>query len=700
MQTRSCHSVCGKENVVITPRLVSSASTATNCSRNGGLFLRQSVLLLLLPLLLLTMCLPASAVSVLKSLTIAKPVIFGIGTTTGTVTLSATSSTATSVVLKSGDANVHVPATVSVNAGALTATFTISTVAAFTAPAIVTISGAAGGWLQSAVISGVPAAYMVSIQNLGASAGNGCILLSWQDLEDGAYRGYNIYKMTGTTATKLNATPQTAPLYAITGLTNGTTYQYEVSVVNASGTESARSAIVSAIPSATIEKLTWSLPPTTATGQVALFASTPLNTVTGTILLIDGAQAGGGGASDPNAGQSGKVETDIDTTNLTNGTHTFQLYGYVGNNVCATATQSILVTNDFGGFSLDEMFLQDKGAVSSIKTTFPSGTTQWTLQVINSSNTVIRTWSGTTTSTQVSWDGTDATGVVQANGDYAVQLTALDAQSHQKQTKKHMALVKGEPNALALIQKTSAHLSDDQTLADTISAQLKIMQGNNAGFTYVVLPTTKFADKRTRRAIRNWMGTTVTDFYLFGHGCSALDGLPPIGYWGGANFWAGTFPVNSSIYQDSLKAPELHIIVSQVTKGRQYNFAMMDVCGSAGSDGNGNPANPADQTFALAFNIGSDLNFATAFVGWDGAAGLNTFPDGTTSTWRIWREQFWIALAKGYTVPSAVDQATTHTNGPLAVVNPWDGPSPAPGNYPTTRAQIIGDVDLCRIYRH
>ena len=674
---------------MVTPRFAQSPPMATNRPRNGGQFLRQAVLLLLFPLLLLAMSLPASAVSVLKSLTIAKPVIFGIGSTTGTVTLSATSTTATSVVLKSGNANVHVPATVSVNAGSLTASFTISTVAAYAKPAQVTISGAAGGWLQSSVLAGVPAAYPVSIQNLKAGYGNGCVLLMWQDLEPESYRGYNIYKISGATATKLNATPQTTSLYAISGLTNGTTYQYAVSVVDASGVESARSATVSAIPSATIEKLSWVLPPTTATDHLTLYVATPLNTVTGTILLIDGKQASGGGASsDP--GHSGQDQTDIDTTFLTNGAHTFQMIGFVGDHSCATPPQSITVTNDFSGLDLSYVFQQDQGEVCAIKTTFPTGTTQWTVQVLDDSDVVLRTWSGTPASIQLAWDGTDATGVAQANGNYFVLLTAFDAQNLQKQTKKHIALVKGYPNALVLINEVSLHHSDDVALETTIESQLKIIQGNNSGFTSSVqtIPNKVPVSVLTIRNIRKAMGSTVTDFYLFSHGNLAKGTTPPFGFWGGCSFWGASLPITSDMHDEVMGRPDTNIIIPDATMKRQYNFAMMDCCFTAGGKADGTPTSTIDKTFHDAFNIGNDINFASVFLGWDGYMWLNTYPadTGTISTntgWLTWRQNFWTRLAAGDLVSQAVAYAMANqATGPCPIF-PWD----------TNRSQFIGDQE-------
>jgi len=681
---------------MVTARFVLSPPMATNRTRNGGQFLRQAVPLLLLPLLLLAICLPASAVSVLKSLTIAKPVIFGIGSTTGTVTLSATSTTATSVVLKSGNANVHVPATVSVNAGSLTATFTISTVAAFATPASVTISGAAGGWLQSAVLAGVAATYSVSIQNLYASSGNGCVLLMWHDLEVGSYRGFNIYKISGATATKLNATPQTYALYAITGLTNGTTYQYAVSVVNAAGVESARSATVSAIPSAAIEKLSWILPPTTATGSLVLYASTPLDTVSATRLLVDGAKAGDVGGTNDASGHTGQQVANVDTTFLTNGTHTFQIIGFVGSHSCATPPQSILVTNDFSGVGANNFVVLDDGDMCAIQATFPSGTTSWTVQVLNGSDIVLRTWSGTTASTQLSWDGTDSTGVVQAGGDYTVQLTALDAQGQQKQTKKHIALVKGSPNALVLVNGVDTDsVADITTLVNTIEKQLLRIQGNNPGFTYSVYysPVRDPLSNQAFRKIRAWMGSTVTDFYLYGHGLYPKNGEPGEAKALGAIFWGGSLTEGTTAYDNSLGQPDSNIVIKDATKGRQYNFAMMDCCFGAGGipagTSKGKPSSTVDNSFHDAFNIGSDINFASAFVGWDGYSYLNTNLDGSTGkVWLPWRIDFWTALGDGKLVKQAVDFAMTNAKASITF-NPWD----APPTYLNTRSQFIGDQE-------
>ncbi len=609
------------------------------------------------------------------------------GASTGTCTLSASSLNAITVNLKSNTTGISVPTTIQVPAGATSANFHIST-SSVANPILATISASSNGWTQAALLSVLPVGYSFTVQSFGVGSGNGCTLLSWIDLADGSVQGYHIYRMNNGTAVRLTAVPQHAPLYADTGLTNGTTYKYQVSVVNNLGQEVSFSNLVSATPSGTIPSLSWFNPPSTATDSVYLSASISSGKAIGTFLMLDGNISNGAGDGNANNGDNNRILTDLDTTNLSNGVHVIQLVGYIGNDICASLPIQIQVINDFSNFVCDEMFEQPLGEITNITSVLPSGTTHWTAQILDNNNIVVRSWQASTSIAKLAWDGTDRTGVVVVEDDYSVQLTAVDSQGGQKIKKKHVDLIKGSPNALVLYEEASSNHNDDIALINTIKAQLKRMQLTNPGFTFKVLPLIATAPKVDRLKIRKWMGSTVTDFYLFGHGSAGGQGLPPVAYYGGAMFWGGSFPVTSQIYQDSLKAPELHLIVPIITAGRQYNFAMIDACGGAGDDGNGNPANPADQSWANAFNIGSNINFASAFFGWDGKADTNTFPDGTSSNWLMWRQQFWIALAIDMDVYRAAQYATSNTTSRVWEINPWDGPS----NYANYRAQLFGDI--------
>ncbi len=81
--------------------------------------------------------------------------------------------------------------------------------------------------------------------------GNGSLILNWSTPANNgaAITGYKIYRGTSSTSLSLLTTVGAVNTYTNTGLTNGTTYHYAVSAINAKG-EGARSCISSGVPSA------------------------------------------------------------------------------------------------------------------------------------------------------------------------------------------------------------------------------------------------------------------------------------------------------------------------------------------------------------------------------------------------------------------------------------------------------------------
>jgi fibronectin type 3 domain-containing protein len=99
----------------------------------------------------------------------------------------------------------------------------------------------------SAVVSGVPGAAPGVPTNVNASAGNAMVTLSWTAV--GNATSYNVYRSTTTNgqANPPLATGVNNPAFVDSPVTNGTTYFYKISAVNAFG-EGARSTEVSARP--------------------------------------------------------------------------------------------------------------------------------------------------------------------------------------------------------------------------------------------------------------------------------------------------------------------------------------------------------------------------------------------------------------------------------------------------------------------
>jgi hypothetical protein len=140
-------------------------------------------------------------------------------------------------------------------------------VVAVLAVAMVLLTACGGGGGGSTLPPQPPAAPT----NLSATAGVNSVGLTWSAVSGAT--GYNVYRGTASgdlsTKTKvMSSTPSIA--FNDSGLTNGTTYYYQVTAINANG-ESSGSSEVSAVPSATLPPLApTNLSATAASGLVGL----------------------------------------------------------------------------------------------------------------------------------------------------------------------------------------------------------------------------------------------------------------------------------------------------------------------------------------------------------------------------------------------------------------------------------------------
>jgi hypothetical protein len=143
------------------------------------------------------------------------------------------------------------------------------------------------------------------------------VALSWAASAGAA--SYNVYR--ATTPGGEGATPYrtglTATAFTDTGLTNGTTYYYEVTAVNAAG-ESGRSAEVSATPQVPAPAAPTNLSATAGNAQVTLTWSASAGATTYDVYR---ATAAGGEGTTPL--RTGLTATTFTDTGLTNGTTYF-----------------------------------------------------------------------------------------------------------------------------------------------------------------------------------------------------------------------------------------------------------------------------------------------------------------------------------------------------------------------------------------
>src|SRR5207237_769418 len=113
---------------------------------------------------------------------------------------------------------------------------------------VISALNAGGESANSAQVSATPAAPPGAPGNLTATAGNAQVTLSWTAVSGAT--GYNVKRSTSSGGPYTTVGPNVTPAsFTDSGLTNGTTYYYVVSTLNARR-ESVNSAQASATPHA------------------------------------------------------------------------------------------------------------------------------------------------------------------------------------------------------------------------------------------------------------------------------------------------------------------------------------------------------------------------------------------------------------------------------------------------------------------
>jgi fibronectin type 3 domain-containing protein len=627
----------------------------------------------------------------LASLTINPSTVIGGSASTGTLTLSNPAPVGgATVILTSNTTGITVPQSVAFVGGETQKSFGAQTTSVSQA-VTATIAGSCQGWTQTATLTALPSSQSFNVINVSAVAGNTCTTLTWSELPDGSVQGYHVYRrIAGGTSQKLTGTPQASGIYVDTSLTNGTTYEYQVSAVAYNGVETGASSWVAVTPSAAIPSLAWVNPPTTATGEIELRAVTSTGgPISAGVLLVDGKKYGEAYTSSDSSVAAGTVITTFDAAEFSDGSHIVQIVGYFGNSMCATPPITVQTSN---GFAIVCENALDVGSndLLNIKVKSPQGAS-WRLEVIKEEdNSVIRSWQGVS-SAQLSWDGTNGAGnKLDDTGDVVIELSELSttlgmqpgsppvasAYGSFKRKKKRITLYNSanNPSTLILINQWKAM---DTVYAAFLKAKIKATMQSDPSFHAVVLfaPDSKQMPKKLRLKIRTWLYASVTNFYIFSHGHAAgPDGtgfyLPAQSSWGGLFLWSEDFPAGSTWARDSANAPEMHAMIPSIVQGRPYNFVMIDSCHSAGGTPDDNSGS-INYAWRDAFSIGN-TEFYQSFLGWNGGMFANQRQPGVASGWLTWRKDFW----NRFLIQAFASQAITYANSrkPQDHLNiePWD----------------------------
>ena len=263
---------------------------------------------------------------------------------TGTIHLSQPAPSGGAIVhLTSSNSSVAVPDTVAVPEGSTIASFQITSDATqINDPLQAVIVGNYTDWYQQAILSVRPAGYNTSVDNFDVAQGNACSLLTWQEIPEGAIAGYHVYRRLNGVVTRLTTMPLPTPLYVDSGIVNGTSYDYQIGAVDFNGSLIAFSSWISTIPSSTIPQLSWRNNVTTVAGTIALAADSAVGSSPVSVtLLVDGIVYSGAGSPDGRSIIQSGYYASLESEDFSNGMHTVQMFGNIGDFVCATPVMSI-----------------------------------------------------------------------------------------------------------------------------------------------------------------------------------------------------------------------------------------------------------------------------------------------------------------------------------------------------------------------
>ncbi len=157
---------------------------------------------------------------------------------------------------------------------------------------------------------------------------------------------------------------------------------------------------------------------TTGSGSGQIFSPTNGQTLTGVAAVQIGADLGGSFCSAQiyldnvliGSIMGGQLEFDLDTAQFPNGSHTIGLSVVTSQNtVSATASLSVTFQNSIHWLDADSLF-QSFVPINVTSDIYP---TNWTITVVDTNNTTVRTITGLTSDGTIStnWDGSDDNGV-------------------------------------------------------------------------------------------------------------------------------------------------------------------------------------------------------------------------------------------------------------------------------------------------
>lgn len=609
----------------------------------------------------------------LKSIQIDADSMVGSGQTTATAFLSARISTALTIALSSSSTSVSTPASVVVPAGQRQISFPVT----ITNPGksfYAFVYGTCGDWMQKAKVSSFLTDSELIPSQLTASSGRGGIWLRWSGV-DSSYFGNSVAgyaverKVDGGSYAFLTTVPIDGTTFVDATVLSAETCTYRVSLVDSSG-HALHSSTTTLAPSATPSGISFAGLPSVLSGTVHLVLSGQ-SLGSSFDAYVDGKVFGSGGSGSMNSENSSNIQIELDTTALSNGTHTLQVSA--NDSIGGRETSPMLtitVNNDYSEFSNDGLAQTDDSLFPQFDVAGPADSISWDVQIKDDNGSVVRSWHGSGSRAHVTWDGNLGSGVNALNGTYNPEVRFVNPSGTHDWRRIFPSVVRidAKPKFLAL---TMTREDSDFAIAYGKSMRLAITQcamqrkAMDPSLTYLVYEYQehKRVPKQFVDAVRKWLGDSVEYFYMYGHGCpSKADHIQ-------GGLFGVTWITNSQYWDDGGKG----ISVPKVVGTREYRWVWMDVCFSAGCDEPNGPVACMSEfpntQWVHAFNI--PYWRGGQFSGNNGYGKVSDF-QGHEYCWGRYRKAFWYELGLTGDIPGSHVYATIHAGAQDMDIAPWN----------------------------
>lgn len=605
----------------------------------------------------------------LVALSLVDDVLASGATTTGTVTLDGLATTPTVVTLASSSTSFTVPTSVTIPSGSNSATFTVR---APTTTALVqgTILATLRNWKQTADV----AAGSVAVTNVTTDEGFGSVEVSWDAIDPRLLHttltGYYVKRTLGGVTSTLNSTPITQPAFVDTTAVSGVTYTYQVVLLNRLGATYASSATTTDSTLTSGTTVSWVLsPPTTASGVISLSGTVNSSTtmITGSI-LVDGVPIGTLATSTGISGNSPySVFGSLDTRTLANGSHTIQLLENTTAGLAVSTAKTCTFSNSVLIRRIDDDFDSANSTdFAAFQVTVVNPLSAWTLSVLNSAGSAIRTYSSTTSNATVAWDGKTSSGAAAGDGDFSFSFSVNAGAPGQIGLLAALMSHTGDPTALSLIQfipedQFSTGVSAGLQYGINIQNVYNSLKASHSGFYGLVIKRAPAANvTKLAKDIKRWLSTTVNDFYIYDHGNPTEINFSGISILAGSPYYTSPRGKTKDLSKGSIYSLYMQVITP--TRPTHFNSVFLDACNSAGGNV-ASPGNPGtiSTAFGQSFGMFSGLR---CFVGWNGYSGTIRYPDSDDiSQWGSFDNWYWTYIGRGQTVVTALANAIGSMTG-------------------------------------